>query len=96
MQEEAYNAWWELADTYDWNMSHIEITMMKVNPVTRKVEDDQHINTHIEYWVETGQFNEEFMAFEHDIRLDCGGDSYDEAIIKLLKLVRKFYKPVGK
>ena len=30
-------------------------------------------------------------SFHHDVRLDCGGDTFEEAIIRLARLVKKHY-----
>ena len=30
-------------------------------------------------------------CYTHDIDLDCGGDTFEEAIIELAKLVKKYY-----
>lgn len=32
-----------------------------------------------------------YGVLSHDIRLDCGGKTFEEAIIKLAKLVKKYY-----
>lgn len=97
MKEQFYNDWWYLEELI-WPIKNLCIEVVKVDPKTRKVEDDSFRNTHIEYWLETGpdekiqiSDHDAFMTQTHDPVLDCGGDSFEEAIIKLTKLVKNFY-----
>lgn len=57
----------------------LDIDVVKVNSNLDKIE----------VWLECGRFTEPIL--EHDIRLDCGGKTFEEAIIKLAKLVKKYY-----
>ena len=88
-----YTAWWFLANhkvfkdgfKYDRLWTHVA----KVNPETGKLDDDMTKNTKVEIWLEC--FPDDENGRFHDIDLDCGGDTYEEAIIKLASLVKKKY-----
>lgn len=67
----------------------LDIWVAKVNPETNEVDDDNSKNTKIEIWLECGPYCKDF--FTHDIDLDCGGDTFEEAIIELAKLVKDIY-----
>jgi hypothetical protein len=82
----------------------LDITFAKVDPVTRTIEDDKARNTLVEVWLEAGPiedvrtnqdlYSEEQVNYgspSHDIDLDCGGTSFQEAIVKLAALVKKKY-----
>ena len=79
-----------------------------VNPTTRRVDDDDSLNTHFEVWIEFGppvdvskdgyvnepeggwgQYNKYHSS--HDPRLDCGGDTLDEALLELALRVKHYY-----
>ena len=85
--EKFYKTWWFLMDEYEWAINHLDIDVVKVNPKTRRVDDNETKNTKIEYWIECG------LPGEHDIKLDCGGDSFEEAVINLSRLLKRYYKP---
>ena len=71
------------------------MTVVKVNPYTNAIDDDDTKNTKVRIWLEHGGYDEEY-GFVHDIDLDCGGDTFEEAIIELAKLVKKYYTDDGK
>lgn len=82
----------------------LDIMVARVDPITRRIEDDTERNTHTEVWLECGPYNDpdeegiknnfypdEWIQYGipcHDINLDCGGDTFEEAIIKLADLVK--------
>lgn len=80
------------ADGFESNLS-IEVVL--VNPETNCIDDNKKLNTKTRVWLECGPYIWEkdfnFRASCHDIDLDCGGDSFEEAIIELSKLVRRKY-----
>lgn len=106
-----YDAWWFLEEhpmfkyctdskykkqfEFGSFQESLDIHVTKVNPKTKKVEDNAKLNTQVEIWLECGGyiFDENFNDWIscHDTRLDCGGDTFEEAIIKLANLVLKFY-----
>jgi hypothetical protein len=99
-----YEAWWFLYEhpefndvkNYQYSFGNcLDIDVQKVNPKTRRIEDDESLNTHTEVWLECGGFIKDEHFKEkihcHDIDLDCGGDTFEEAIIKLANLVKKHY-----
>ena len=81
----------------------LDIYVVKVNPENNHIEDDRALNTHTQVWLETGptlaQSGEAYYnsrlfkerEFTHDPLLDCGADSFEEAIVKLADLVREYY-----
>lgn len=74
----------------------ITIIPMFVNPETKRVDEDESKNTHFEVWLEAGppmMPDEHFdnVLVSHDINLDCGGDTLDEALISLAALVKEHY-----
>ena len=87
----------------------LDIWVAKVDPVTRQVADDAGRNTHTEIWLELGPVYWQRDApgdckalFEeaqctavvtHDYALDCGGDTFEEAVISLARLVHEQYGP---
>lgn len=73
------------------------MTVVKVNPKTMEIDDNTDLNTKTQVWLEFGEvyFDKMFKSpmVTHDPDLDCGGDTYEEAIIDLADLVqRKIYK----
>jgi len=73
--------------------SCLDIDVVKVNPVTNSIEDEPQLNTKTQVWLESGcEFDNDGNHIPtHDVRLDCGADDFEYAIIKLAKLVRKYY-----
>jgi len=80
----------------------LNVEVSKVNPKTNSVDDDKTLNTKVEIWLEVGPwvdpseagYPEDWTAPEmasHDFNLDCGGDTFEEAIIKMAELVKKHY-----
>ena len=64
----------------------LDVDVAMVNPVTREIDRDPAKNTRLEVWLETGP-----EAGFHDLMLDCGGETFEEAIIKLASLVDTYY-----
>lgn len=73
----------------------LEIDVVKVNPINSMIENDDNRNTKTEVWLEFGAVLEEDVC-EHDTRLDCGGDTFEEAIVELANLVDTYYLDNGK
>lgn len=64
----------------------------RVDPRTGRIEDDARRNTAVHYWVECGPAPTTWPGtLIHDARLDCGGASYEEAVMALYKKVRRVY-----
>lgn len=93
-----YDAFWFIQDHPYWEEDGkqgvcIDVMLARINPETRRVEDggeDNPLNTRQEVWLECGEYNKEGEAC-HDWELDCGGATYEEAIIKLAYLVQENY-----
>lgn len=73
------------------------VDYQKVNPDTDCIDDDPAKNTKVDCWLEFGPLEpsedenriEPFLA--HDINLDCGGDTFEEAFRNLCNLVLEHY-----
>ena len=91
-----------VADEYGFSMFETTFwfTVALVNPKTGSVSDIQSENTRTEVWVEFGEWVEYSEYFEgmdldtvpkfgpsHDWRCDCGGRTFEKAIINLAKRV---------
>lgn len=94
--EEFYKAW-EFLFEHKIFQGHFRerlyIMVVKVNPFTNMVDDDDSKNIKVEIWLETGPYGEPYST--HDWDLDCGGNTFEDAIIKLASLVKKYYDDSG-
>jgi hypothetical protein len=85
--------------TMEWKgqfIYNLDIHYAKVDPETRRIEDDQSKNTVIEVWLETGpamweDLANQYISNTHDTSLDCGGPTFDEALIVLANKVKEKY-----
>lgn len=73
----------------------IDVSPNMVCPETKMISDDHTENTHLEWWIECGAYCIDTMfddmVASHDVDLDCGADTMDEAIVKLAQLVLEKY-----
>lgn len=75
----------------------LDVAVVKVNPNTMAIDDNDELNTKTQVWLEFGKAfydNETFncVMTTHDIDFDCGDDTFEEVIIELAELVqRKYY-----
>jgi len=84
----------------------LDIHVARVDPKTHIIDfNDDAKNTLTQVWLECGPWEdaEDFLpkgevgtsgfmgAFTHDINLDCGGDTFEKAIVELANLVVKHY-----
>ena len=72
----------------------LEVDVVKVNPETNCIDDDSTKNAKTQVWLECGPYINnppDNIHWCHDIDLDCGGDTYEEAIVALARLVKKHY-----
>ena len=94
-----YRAWNFLNSHIIFNgrfSSDIYIEVVKVNPHTNEIDDDCAKNTKTQVWLEHGPYDTLTGTTSHDIRLDCGGNTFEEAISKLAHLVRKYYPDISR
>lgn len=90
----------------------LDVTVVRVNPGTERIEDDSTLNTATRVWLECGEWQspdalrkhlagaiavEEMERLwrgvpSHDIDLDCGAATFEEAIVELARLVHDKYK----
>lgn len=84
----------------DWGINRaVSISVVKVDPVTGQIEDDETRNTLTEVWLEAGKIGwpREFTPEHtqdghwHDPDLDTGGETFEEAIINLAVRVHTRY-----
>lgn len=76
--------------------SSLGIAVLKLNPDTNSIDDDKRKNTLTQVWLECGGICHNHKELHcsrycHDIYLDCGGNTFEEAIIKLAALVRIYH-----
>ena len=83
----------------------LDIDVAKVNPKTKKIHNNKKKNTRTRIWLECGPWvnseemsksDKEFLGHADgmptiNIRLCCGADSFEKAIIKLANKVLKVY-----
>lgn len=99
------------ADPGDSRFTEIlDIAVVRVNPATRVVEDDETLNIAPEIWLEAGPTyrradpeapvdnpvwdrdgGRDVFIGVHDIELDCGGASFESAVVTLAGLVHRIY-----
>lgn len=93
-----------LYDKYNYNpelakavsqsfLKALDIDFQKVNPATKMIDDNPFLNTKVECWLECGgaYVEDGHTYFYHDMDLDCGGDTFEEAIVNLANLVAHLY-----
>lgn len=69
----------------------LDIAYVRVNPWTNAIDDDNSLNTKMQVWLECGEYIQEENNGMHDIDLDCGGDTFEEAIVILANKVSAKY-----
>lgn len=68
----------------------LDINVVKVNPQNETIEDDKQLNTAVRVWLECSIYDEDNqIVWDYD--LDCGGPTFEEAIVNLAQLVLKDY-----
>lgn len=76
----------------------LDVDVVKVDPKTDRIEDDERRNTKTQVWLECGPAVIDVHGNAHsihDLSLDCGGDTFETAIIQLAKLVEQKYGEPG-
>ncbi|MFI3326777.1 MAG: hypothetical protein R3Y35_11490 [Clostridia bacterium] len=67
-------------------LEQLDIEVVKVNPETKSIDSPPSKNTATRVWLECGHLAESDMEPDvkyHDYELDCGGDTFEEALIEL-------------
>lgn len=82
----------DLIENYEWAFRNLYIDVAMVHPKRLRVMEDKALNTRLQIWLESGPPVEQWQS-SHDYNLDCGADTFEEAIVKLHRLVKKFYWP---
>jgi len=72
----------------------LDLEIVKVNPKNSTIEDDRSLNTKTEVWIEVASdYNNEYnYCSTHEWYLDCGGDTFEAAVLRLAENVYKYYK----
>ena len=90
-------------DSYNWLKDHpifkdyfpmcMDIEVVKVNPQTDEIDDDNTLNTKTQVWLENGpvDLDNSITIYSHDLDLDCGADTFEEAICIMAHLVLMKY-----
>ena len=87
-----YDAWHFLENHKVFNgcfQECYDIEVVKVNQDIDMVDDDSSKNTKTQIWLECGPWDPDCRT--HNIDLDCGGDTFEDAIINLAILVKNQY-----
>lgn len=75
------------------------VEVVKVNPETGIIDYDNKEDSKTQVWLEFGPIEYDDHSNEvvpvHDCHLDCGGNTYEEAIINLANLVNLYYHDNG-
>jgi hypothetical protein len=94
-----YSAWQFLSEhrIFNTRFEHdLWFDVVKVDPETGAINLlDRSKNTKVEVWLEHGPYDASWGGCTHDIDLDCGGDTFEDAIIALAKLVKQHYTDDG-
>lgn len=78
----------------------LDVDVQKVCPETNCIDADSTRNTLTQVWLECGPAMIDVdgdvgapgaIVATHDTQLDCGGETFEEAILKLAELVIKYY-----
>ena len=70
----------------------LDIDVVKTNPDTLEIDNNEELNTKVQVWLEFGGIvKDEHLGLipQHDIDLDCGADTFEEAIIELARLCKE-------
>jgi len=79
-------------DKYGYPDFNPDIEVVKVNPETKRIDDNKKLNTETNVWLEANTHYQEYggvWTVAHDTDLDCGGVTYEEVIIKMANLLYK-------
>lgn len=74
------------------------ISVVKINPLINKIDDRDHMNIETRIWLEFGSIefdNNNNLVNNRDTRLECDGETFEEAIIELANLVNYYYDDEG-
>jgi hypothetical protein len=96
--EDFYTAWEFLNNHKMFNglfCNGLWTEVVKVNPETNCIDDDPVKNIKVQVWLEHGPYEHYHNDTTHDIDLDCGGDTFEDAVIELARLVKKYYNDDG-
>lgn len=97
---EFYDSWYYLnnLEAVQYNgVNHfkdcLHMSVVKVCEETNEIDIfNDTVNTKVQVWLEFGKIElnkeKDYLEVYHDIDLDCGADTFEEAIIELAKLCK--------
>jgi hypothetical protein len=65
----------------------VDVIVVKINPETNRIDDDPALNTQVEFWLEACTWCSGGGVRCHDWEMDCGGPTYETAILTLARNV---------
>jgi len=91
---------------HNYGMYDLDIFVARVNPATNRIENAENLNTDTRIWLEFGPWEDVAAHIDenlppnwqrtHDPNLDCGGATFEAAIINLAGKVKKHYGDYGR
>ncbi len=87
-----YDAFWYFKEK---DLEIEDIIVVKVNPATDSVDDDERLNTKIRVWIEINKtefdWNHKTKVTTHYWQFDSGGNTFEEALITAAKKARGYF-----
>ena len=81
----------DVAENTSYFQESLIIEVQKVNPENDTIEEDEKLNTKTVVWLECGSpyydENTKSILTYHNWDWDCGGDTFEEAIINLANII---------
>lgn len=107
-KEEFYYAWTWLTnhpalkyENENAIIENLKIDIVKINPLTQDVDDDEKLNTEVSVWLSTGpaeflepdngEEDDGYLLWTHDKNIDASGSTFEDAILDLYELVKYNY-----
>lgn len=69
--------------------SSISFEIVMVDPLTKEITGNSSIDTEVRFWFEGGPFENGYCT--HDIRLDVGGTSFEDGLLRMAEKIKEFY-----
>ena len=84
-----------LSETGNYFQDGLIIEVQRVNPENDTIEEDEKLNTKTVVWLECGspfctESGKFIVSCSHNVDWDCGGDTFEEAIINLANIIWEY------